>query len=399
MFDTGYLEKYADVLLWGLETARNAPVKDGDIILLRYDFGALGLVEKVYEKLLKIGANVVLRALLTPAMEKSFYISARDYQLAFIPPGESLLYNNLHGQIVILAPASLTHLKEVNPAKIAMRIKNTKILKEILDTREEKGEYSWTLAMYPTKALAEHAGISMKEYEKCMAAACFLDTSAPVEKWNEVYREAGKIKKRLNSMSIKKLRVESSNVDIEITQGIKRKWIGVSGHNIPSFEIFVSPDWRGTNGIYYADQPSFRSGNRISDIRIEFKDGEVSSATAEEGEKFLKLLLETDPGARRIGEFSLTDKRFSRINRFMANTLFDENFGGEFGNCHIALGSAYTDTYDGNPAELTTKDKESLGFNDSAIHWDIVNTEDKRVTAFLEGGGKTVIYESGLFTL
>ena len=93
-----------------------------------------------------------------------------------------------------------------------------------------------------------------------------------------------------------------------------------------------------------------------------------------------------DPGACRLGEFSLTDKRFSKIDRFMANTLFDENFGGAHGNCHVALGSSYADTYAGDPSQLTKALKDKLGFNDSALHWDLVNTEKKRVEAYLKGG-------------
>jgi len=104
-----------------------------------------------------------------------------------------------------------------------------------------------------------------------------------------------------------------------------------------------------------------------------------------------------DAGACRVGEFSLTDIRFSKIDRFMADTLYDENYGGACGNCHIAVGSSYSDTYDGNPAGLTKERKEKLGFNDSALHWDLVNTEDKTVTALLRDGKKSVIYEKGKF--
>ena len=81
----------------------------------------------------------------------------------------------------------------------------------------------------------------------------------------------------------------------------------------------------------------------------------------------------------------------------MADTLFDENYGGENGNCHIALGSSYTDTYAGDPADMTKALKKKLGFNDSALHWDLVNTEPKRVTARLVSGDKVVVYEDGMF--
>ena len=179
--------------------------------------------------------------------------------------------------------------------------------------------------------------------------------------------------------------------------GRKRKWLGLSGRNIPSFEVFVSPDWRGTSGVYYADQPSFRSGNRVMGVRLEFKDGNVMGVSAKEGEAFVKEQLSMDPGAGRIGEFSLTDRRFSRINAFMANTLYDENYGGKFGNCHLALGSSYANSYRGKSSDLTRKLKQQLGFNDSALHWDLVNTQKKRVTAKLNSGEKILIYENGEF--
>ena len=99
-----------------------------------------------------------------------------------------------------------------------------------------------------------------------------------------------------------------------------------------------------------------------------------------------------------MGEFSLTDRRFSRIDSFMAHTLFDENFGGAHGNCHIALGMSYSDTFDGDPAILNEELKRQMGFNVSALHWDLVNTEDKRVTAKLPGGEQRVIYEDGRFS-
>ena len=100
-----------------------------------------------------------------------------------------------------------------------------------------------------------------------------------------------------------------------------------------------------------------------------------------------------------LGEFSLTDRRFSRIDKFMANTLYDENYGGEFGNCHVAVGSSYPDTYAGDQAELNELMKEELGYNTSALHWDLVNTQDKTVYAKLKDGSEVVIYKSGEFQI
>jgi aminopeptidase len=228
--------------------------------------------------------------------------------------------------------------------------------------------------------------------------ACLLDADAPVSAWKAIHRRAGEIKRWLDGMPVARFRVESDGTDLELALGAKRKWAGISGRNIPSFELFVSPDWRGTRGVFYADQPSFRSGNIVRQVRLEFRNGRLARAGAKEGEDFLRKQLALDRGASRVGEFSLTDRRFSRIDRFMANTLFDENYGGTYGNCHIALGSSYSNTYAGDPRRLTGTLKDKLGFNDSALHWDFVNTEQKRVTAILTDGSRVVVYENGEFS-
>jgi aminopeptidase len=398
MLNETHLERYADVILWGLKTAKKGRIKKNDIILIRFDLPALRLVEILYEKLIRMNVHPLHRLLQTPDMEKKAYLLSNSTQLTFIPPGEDALYKNLNGGIYILAPESLTHLSSIDPMKISSALKARKFLRDILDRREEERAFSWTLCMFPTEELARHANLSLEEYARQVAGACFLDRQEPVRHWEEIYQNAQTIKKWLNRMKVKNFHIESESVDLVVTPGKKRKWIGISGHNIPSFELFLSPDWRGTNGIYYADQPSYRSGNYIKDIRIEFKDGIARRSSAEKGDKFLKKQLAMDNGANKIGEFSLTDKTFSKIRRFMANTLYDENFGGKFGNCHIALGASYSDTYSGDPSQLTKEIKEDLGFNDSALHWDIVNTQKKRVTAHLSNGKACVIYENGSFT-
>lgn len=397
MFKDQYIDRYAQVLLWGLKTARKGRRKKSDIILIRHDLAALPLAERLYEKLLKAGRHPLVRLMATCPMEKRFYEISNHRQLTFIAPGETELLKNLNGSIVLLAPESITHLAHVDPGAIAKSMKARKPLREILDHREETGEFSWTLAVYPTAALAEHAGMTIDQYADQVAKACFLNRKDPVAQWESVFRKAGSIKKWLNSLDIKTLHVQSPGTDLEITPGKMRQWIGISGHNIPSFEIFLSPDWRGTRGIYSADQPTYRNGNLVENIRLEFERGRVVTADAHKGFDFLQKQLEMDSGSNKMGEFSLTDRRFSKIDKFMANTLYDENFGGAYGNCHIALGSSYSDTYAGNAAKLTKTARKELGFNDSALHWDLVNTEKKKVTARLADGSEILIYENGQF--
>jgi len=103
--------------------------------------------------------------------------------------------------------------------------------------------------------------------------------------------------------------------------------------------------------------------------------------------------------ADRIGEFSLTDKRFSKISKFMANTLYDENFGGKYGNSHLAVGSSYHDCYSGEVKKMEKKDWERLGFNESIEHCDIINTNRKTIEAIMKDGTKKIIYKDGLFVI
>jgi aminopeptidase len=393
------LEKYADVLLWGLVTAKKVSMKKNEIVLIQYELPALRLAEILYARLLDLGMCPVQRMTATCGMEHSFYQKANPKQLTFTVPGDKELFSNINGRIYLIAPQSLTHLKDIDPARIGKAIVARKPIKDILDKREEMRKYSWTLCIVPTDELARQAKMSLKQYTAQVIKGCYLDKDDPVAEWQRIHKEITIIKKRLSSLPVKYFHMESANMDLRITPGNQRKWSGVSGHNVPSFEVFVSPDWRGTEGVYFANLPSFRSGNYIEDVRITFAKGNAVKVEAKQGEEFVKKQLAMDPGARRVGEFSLTDKQFSRIDRFMAETLFDENFGGKVGNSHIALGSSYSDTYSGNLAQLTSALKKKLGFNDSALHWDLVNTEPKTVTAHLTDGNKIIIYDRGVFLI
>jgi aminopeptidase len=398
MLNETHLNRYADVLLWGLRTARSARFKKGDVILVRFHLPAVRLAEILQARLLESGMHPVLRFSPTPTMEKDFYSLANQDQLTFQSPGMAPLYKKLNGGIFLHAPESITHLGSVDPKKIGRRAVSLKPLRDIMDRRDAKGLFGWTLCMLPTHEQAKHAKLSLAEYTDQIVKACWLNRRDPVSQWQTIYKNAQKVKRWLNRMSVKHYHVESANIDLIITPGQQRRWIGLSGHNIPSFELFLSPDWRGTNGVYFANLPSYRSGNLVTNVRLEFKNGRAIKIEAGEGEDFTRQQLGMDPGANRVGEFSLTDKRFSKINRFMANTLFDENFGGPQGNCHVAVGSSYADTFSGEPAELTKARKRKLGFNDSALHWDLVNTEKKRVVAHLNNGRRMTIYENGRFT-
>lgn len=396
VFSRVQIEKYADALIWGLKTSR-AGFKKQDFIMLRCDLEGMELGEVLYRKLIQSGYNVAFRFLPTPQLEKDFYVYSDEVQRKFIAPGEREFAGAVHGNILIHAPSSLTHLKGIDTKKQGEVALARKQLRDLMTKNEDKGLFGWTLCTYPTAELAKQAKLSLKEYAAQIAKACFLNEPSPAKKWEQIKKQSEDIKRWLKSLNIQTIRTESESMDFEVTLGENRLFKGVSGHNIPSFEIFTSPDWRGTNGMYYANLPAFRGGNYVEGIRIEFKNGRAVRVRADKGAEYLKKIMMTDRGAAQIGEYSLTDKRFSKIDKFMADTLFDENHGGKYGNCHIAIGSAYADTFAGDVSKLTEARKKELGFNDSAVHWDLVNTENKKVTAKLKNGKSLIIYENGQF--
>jgi aminopeptidase len=246
--------------------------------------------------------------------------------------------------------------------------------------------------------MAKEAGLTLAEYWQQIVQACYLDKADPIAEWRQLYKEIGRISRSLNDLNIEEVHMTGADVDLRLKIGKDRKWCGGGGRNIPSYEIFTSPDWRGTNGWIRINQPLYRYGNIVKGIELWFENGRVVKSKATQNQKVLQEMIATK-NADKLGEFSMTDADHSRITKFMAETLFDENMGGQFGNSHIALGMAYKDCYKGDPTKLKKADWDKLGYNDSSVHTDVVTTTDRTVSARLPDGSQRVIYENGHFTL
>ncbi len=400
------LDRYAKVMVWALEEARrnSGPggiYTPGDIVILRYDPPASHLAERVYRELLQKELHVALKPSPHFQMDAIFFNNAEEDQLQFLGSWNKNLFNRANGYIVLRGIESLTHLKDCDPKKMALSSLAFKPLWKIRSQRENKGLFAWTLCDVPTKACAKQAKMTLQEYADQVAKACYLDEEDPVGRWQRSMRQMDRIRSWLTEMPIESVHVKSEDgeTNLWVWIGEQRRWLGGSGHNIPSFEIFVSPEAGRAEGTYHANEPSFKNGRYVKDVRLTFSNGKVIKATAEKEQEFLRSRVNLDKGSRLIGEFSLTDRRFSEITKFMASTLFDENVGGENGNCHIAIGKAYQDSYSGDLEKLTPKRVKELKFSESAEHWDLVTTTPRTVTAHLKDGSSTVIYRNGEFTL
>lgn len=389
------LSQYAHVLT-DFALGSGEGIKKGEVIFVQFDSPALPLAQEVYRAILQKGAHPMVK-MNEDSFSKIFYDEANGDQLEFFPKKyQKSLIETMDHRMYLMADRDPLHLKDVDPAKMMKANKSRKTLKKWLDQKEDAGKLTWTLCLYGTPGMAKQARLTLEEYWDQIAAACFLKENNPIAKWQEVFKKVEQTMAKLNALPIDKLHVVANKTDLWISMGEKRKFIGGSGRNIPSFEIFTSPDWRGTNGHIYFDFPLYRYGNIIEDISLEFRNGHVVSAQARKNENLIKELVK-QKNADKMGEYSLTDRRFSKITKFMANTLFDENYGGDFGNTHLALGSSYHDTYTGNAKKLKDADWAKLGYNSSAEHTDIIAKQDRMVTAVLKDGSEKVIYKGGEF--
>ncbi|OHA19287.1 MAG: thermophilic metalloprotease (M29) superfamily [Candidatus Taylorbacteria bacterium RIFCSPHIGHO2_02_49_25] len=396
------LERYADVLV-NFALGGGKGIKKGEVVhLVCYEAGkALFLLLK--RAILKSGGHIIPDYRPDSGsrfpFDRTFFELAKPHQLRFFPRTYARgLVSQMDHTIFVISEVDLHELEGIPPKKIMRRGLAWKPYMDWRQEKETRGKYTWTIALFGTGAMAREAKLSEKAYWDEIIRACFLDKKNPIREWKKVYGKLEQTRKKLNSLPIEKLHVKGPDADLWIHLGKHRRWMGGSGRNIPSFELFTSPDWRGTSGWIRFNMPLYHYGVLIEGVELWFKDGRVVKSKARKNEKVLQEMIRT-PNADKIGEYSLTDKRFSRIRKFMATTLYDENIGGRYGNTHLALGKSYHDCYTQDPGELSPEDWERLGFNNSSVHTDIISTTPRTVTAVMRDGSKKVIYRNGRFVL
>lgn len=394
------LEKYARVLV-DFALGGGTGIKKGDVVYLQGPTSALPFYRALQRAIINSGGHII--GGLGDDMggnAKYFYDHARDEQLTKFPRNYYKgLVADVDHRVAIIADHDVHELDKVDPKKMMLAQKSRKPVSEWFDKKENAGKYTWTLALYGTPSMAKEAGLSEQEYWQQIINACYLDKADPITEWKTISAEVKRVADKLTGMQIEKLHFKGQDIDIHYSLGEKRRWLGGGGRNIPSFEVFSSPDWRGTEGWVRFNQPLYYYGPKVENIELHFKNGRVVKSSATKNQKLLHEMLATDKGASQIGEISLTDKRLSRITKFMAETLFDENMGGQFGNTHLAVGKSYHDTYQGDTATMNKSLAKKLGYNESAIHVDMISTTDRTVTATLPGNKSAVIYKNGQFTI
>lgn len=375
------LENYAKLMVhYALNHGKD--IVPGKTVWLRGGEATKPLYAAIYKELIKSGLHVIHGYMMDDPeynLERIFYEHAQEHQIGkFEREYLKGMINEIDYYLYILSENNPQGLSGIDSAKIA---KHESRMAPWFKWREEKeltGEFSWTICSYGTEALAKESGTTIEEYWNQIIDACYLEETDVVSKWKQIGSQIQHQAKCLNDMEITEVHITGPDINLYVGMHEKAAWRGGSGANIPSFETWISPDWRKTNGWIRCDNPWYCDGNKISGVYLEFKDGIVVNAKADVNDEFLQQFLKIK-NANRIGEFSITDKDLSKIFLPTADTLYLENHGGEYGNMHIALGMAYSNCYKGDPAALTEKDINELGFNQSDTHQDIVLTTEHTV--------------------
>jgi aminopeptidase len=322
------------------------------------------VVHSLHHALLRRDAWPVLR-LSPPSVAADFYRHASPRQLDGFAPAELAELQSVDSVLSIDAPANTAGLAGIDPSLIARVARARAPLREVRLSRR------WCGTLWPTPALAQQAGMADADYSAFVNRALFLDQPDPVAAWRELSATQATLIERLTRA--KWIRIEAEGTDLSLSvEG--RTWINSDGRrNMPSGEVFTGPLERSANGTVRFTVPTGPRGVTVTGVQLAFRDGEVIDAQADRGDDYLRAALDTDPGARRLGELGIGTN--VGIDRATGHILLDEKMAG---TAHLALGRSYPETG---------------GQNRSALHWDLIC--DLRDGGRLSADGEPVL-ESGL---
>lgn len=362
------VNKFADLVVY---YAVN--IKPGDKVMIQGESLAEPLYKALYQRILQAGGHPLLMT--SPGgISEILYRYASDEQLKHIPPPTQLIYETYDVMISIGGEDNTKALTNIDASRLVMRQQARSEMRRKFLERSAKGEVRWTYALFPTNAYAQDVEMSLSEYEDFVYAACLGDINDPVGYWKRFSARQDKIIQWLEG----KKTVHVTAPETDLTFSIAgRTFINCDCHlNMPDGEVFTGPVEDSMNGHVYFSYPAIENGHEVEGIRLWFKDGKVIKATAEKNEDFLLKTLDTDEGARRVGEFAFGTN--DSITKFTKQILFDEKIGGSF---HMALGASYPETG---------------GQNVSGIHWDMIC--DMRQNGEVTVDGR-LFYKNGKFVI
>lgn len=329
---------FADLLVgYCLEVA-----PDQQVLVRSTDLAAPLLVE-LQRAILARDAWPLLRADL-PGLGEGFYRDARDRQLDGIAPLQLEEARQADASLSVQAPHDTRALADIDPERLARAARGRH------EARELTLAGRWATTLWPTRALADQAGMELGALAAFVRRATFLDRPDPLAAWTELREFQARLIERLSG--VEELRIVAEGTDLTL-QVAGRTWVNSDGRrNMPSGEVFTGPLESSASGTIRYTVPSSPAGVEVSGVELTFRDGLVVDHRAEQGADYLGQTLETDAGARRLGEVGIGTNY--GIDRAIGVILFDEKIGG---TVHTAIGRSYPETG---------------GTNVSAVHWDLI---------------------------
>ncbi|MDZ7343814.1 MAG: aminopeptidase [candidate division KSB1 bacterium] len=324
-------------------------LKPGQQLDLRTSPLAEELSLAVYAEAIQAGAHVVVQNRL-PGVEEIFYKHASNEQLDYVSPCDKFIIESFDAILYIEAEHNTRALSGIDPARLVRHRKAQAPISKTLLQRTARNELRWCLTVYPTHAMAQEADMSLADYREFVYEAGLLNEPDPIFAWqNERERQH-----ELIAWLAGKNQVKLQGADIDLTLSIKaRRFVESAGKfNFPDGEIFTGPVEDSINGWVRFRYPAIYSGQEVDDIELWFENGNIVREKAGKGQALLTSLLNTDAGARYLGEWGIGTNY--HIQRFTKNMLFDEKIGGTI---HLAVGASYPKTG---------------GKNDSGLHWDML---------------------------
>ncbi len=350
-------------------------VKPADWVLISSTITALPLAKEVLKYVLRAGGNPTI-SLDTREDDfgRIFLSESSDAQLDWVSPTDKMLYDHADVLISLLGQENTRAMTGLDPQKQRRRMVARRELMHAYMQRTAEGKLRWTLTQFPCQAYAQDADMSLGDYENFVYSATYSDQPDPVQAWQKIRSDQQRLVDWLQGK--KQVVVRGPNTDLKLSVA-GRKFINCAGDkNMPDGEIFTGPVEDSANGWVRFTYPAIHRGTEVEGVELEFKDGKVVKASAQKNEAYLLAMLDTDPGARFLGEFAIGTNY--AIQRFTKSILYDEKIGGSF---HMAVGAGYPETG---------------SVNQSTIHWDFICDMRDNSEILVDG---ELLYRNGQFVI
>jgi len=300
-------------------------------------------------------------------------------------------------------------MKEINPNKLKFAASHAINTRKLYREKQSNNEIDWCIAAVATKEWGELLfPDNENSYEllwETIFDICLVNTDNPEQEWDKKIDGTHQICEKLNNLNIKKLHYQSNNgtnLTIELPQNAI--WLGgssiIKGRepvvNMPTEEVFTTPNKFKTNGIVYTSLPLVHSGITIKDIMLEFKDGKIINFDASTGKEELQNIIELDEESSMLGEVALVDKnsKIAKTNILFYETLYDEN-----ASCHIAVGRGFKECIQ-DGIKTDENELEKIGYNKSKNHVDMmIGTKDLNIIAKTYDNKEIQIFKDGSFNI